>query len=383
MTNRFALPIILLTACFSRSCAFATGPGNITGMEKAGKDPVYTVQTDSDIQLRITFYRPDVFRIQAATNGVYADPKNDPEKAQIVIDHDFEESKVKAQEKNGVITFKTKTLTLTLDKATAQFSLADADGKILWKETRPLEFGEKTSQALSSTIDEQYFGGGQQNGYFTHKGTKIDIRADGNWNEGGHPNPAPFYMSNKGYAVLRNTFAIGAYDFTSNEFITLEHNENRFDAYYFVGASLNRMVDLYTQFTGRPNFVTIWAMELGEADAYMTRDKETKELVKNDDGSFVEITPHVIDRLAMKYREHDMPGGWILPNDGYGCGYTNLPEVVTDLAKLGFYTGLWTESDLTQTDWEVGTAGTRVQKLDVAWRCGLDGARLPALARCQ
>ncbi len=367
MKNRFALPVAVLAACFSLSCAFAAVPGKITEMEKSGKDPVYTLQTDSELQMRITFYRPDVFRIEAATNGVYADPKNDPEKAQIVIDNDFGKAKVKAKEKDGVITFKTKALTLTIDKATAQFSLANADGQPLWTETCPLEFGENTIQTLSSGVDEQYFGGGQQNGYFTHKGTKIDIRADGNWNEGGHPNPAPFYMSNKGYSVLRNTFAIGTYDFTSNESIALEHNENRFDAYYFVGTSLNRMVDLYTQFTGRPNFVTLWAMELGEADAYMTRDKETKELVKNDDGTFVEITPHVIDRLAKKYREHDMPGGWILPNDGYGCGYTNLPEVVVELAKLGFYTGLWTESDLTKTDWEVGTAGTRVQKLDVAW----------------
>lgn len=45
-------------------------------------------------------------------------------------------------------------------------------------------------------------------------------------------------------------------------------------------------------------------------DAYMTRDKETQELVRDEDGHFVEITPDCIDRLAKPYRERDMPGGW-------------------------------------------------------------------------
>ena len=69
----------------------------------------------------------------------------------------------------------------------------------------------------------------------------------------------------------------------------------------------------------------------------------------------------------MTYREMDMPGGWILPNDGYGCGYTNLPEVVGNLESVGFKTGLWTENGVEQQAWEVGTAGIRCSKLDVAW----------------
>ncbi len=95
----------------------------------------------------------------------------------------------------------------------------------------------------------------------------------------------------------------------------------------------------------------IWALELGDADCY------------NDDG----VTSLVISQVADQYRAYDMPGGWILPNDGYGCGYTNLPYVVSELWNRGFYTGLWTEDGVDQIAWEVGIAGTRVQKLDVAW----------------
>ena len=62
-----------------------------------------------------------------------------------------------------------------------------------------------------------------------------------------------------------------------------------------------------------------------------------------------------------------MPGGWILPNDGYGCGYTDLDNTIAELHKRGFYTGLWTEKGLERIAHEVSVSGSRVMKLDVAW----------------
>ena len=347
---------------------FAKEPGNITQVAKLDKAN-YELKTSTDIQFQVVFYKDDIFRIQAAPKGIYKDPKNDPKKAQILVGDLAARAKVDVKETADSITFKTAKTTLVINKKTATFEAFDAAGKSIVKELAPIDFtAQKTVQTLSSGIEEFYYGGGQQNGYFSHKGTKISVKPDGNWDEGGHPNPAPFYMSNAGYGVLRHTFAPGSYDFTSNQSIKLEHAENRFDAFYFIGDTFNKVVDSYTEYTGRPNFVPIWALELGEADAYMTRDKKTKQLSKDPvTDEFIETTPDVIERLAKKYREEDFPGGWILPNDGYGCGYVELPRVVKELKELGFYTGLWTEGDLVKTKFEVGTAGTRVQKLDVAW----------------
>ena len=75
-----------------------------------------------------------------------------------------------------------------------------------------------------------------------------------------------------------------------------------------------------------------------------------------------------------------MPRGWILPNDGYGCGYTKLDSVVRELHKRGFYTGLWTESGVEKIAREVGEYGSRLCKLDVAWvgpgyKFAVDGVR--------
>src|SRR6185312_14592138 len=70
---------------------------------------------------------------------------------------------------------------------------------------------------------------------------------------------------------------------------------------------------------------------------------------------------------AREARAKDMPSGWFLPNDGYGCGYSDLPATVAGAKALGFQTGLWTSSGLSSIDYEVGTAGTRGVKTDVAW----------------
>ena len=346
----------------------AKEPGAITQLSQDAGLKEYRLATANEIQFKVIFYRDDVFRILAAEDGKYSDPLNDPKKAQILVDKTRLKSGVTVVEDVQKIVFKTKKLSLILDKKSSTFELQNSQGKTLWKEVKALDLAKETTQTLSTDLEEQFYGGGQQNGYFSHKGTKIDIVADGNWNEGGHPNPAPFYLSSKGYGVLRHTFAVGAYDFSNNQSIALEHNENRFDAFYFVGDDFKRVIDLYTQFTGRPNLVPIWGLELGEADAYMTRDKKTKQLSKDPvTDEFIETTPDVIERLAKKYRENDFPCGWILPNDGYGCGYVELPRVVKELKDMGFYTGLWTEGELLKTKWEVGTAGSRLQKLDVAW----------------
>lgn len=327
----------------------------------------FNIFTAGSMRFRVEFFGTDVFRIQAAPDGNFADPLNDPTAAQILVDDlPVCRERVDCDVSPEKIVWRTAAITLEMNRKNGAFSLARADGTPIFSEKKPLAFADgKTTQTLSTDPDEFYYGGGQQNGHFSHKGTKIEISANG-WNENERPNPAPFYMSNRGYGVLRHTFATGAYDFSGTDAIALAHDENRFDAFYFVGKDFPRILNLYTRFTGRPNFLPIWGFELGDADAYMTRDKDSKE-PSIENGKFTELTPDSLARVAEKYREHDMPAGWLLVNDGYGCNYVQLPYVVKSLAGLGFKTGLWTEGALTRMKWEVGTAGTRVQKLDVAW----------------
>lgn len=367
----------------------------------------WTCYLEGDEEMRVTFWRPDVFRIERGlkvvdtnivikteisatgqyvtrTNNAYTvayeDKLNDPNGDQMLIKSLCEDSsRVRFFDSKEAYTWKTSAITLELDKDKGTYSCSLADGTKVWDEIVPVSIAKAvstnetdiTTLRLSSGKGVNYFGGGQQNGSFIHTGKTIDIVADCNWAEGGHPNPAPWVMArvDKGvyYGILRHTFSPGRYDFSNDNLAMFSHNEARFDAFFFAGKSFGDILNRYTEFTGRPNFIPVWGLELGDADAWITRDKATSEPAQNEDLSYTETTLDVVERNAEKYRAEDMPGGWLLVNDGYGCKYMQLAWVVEALKGLGFHTGLWTEGALDRIKWEIGTAGTRVQKIDVAW----------------
>ncbi|MCD4734982.1 MAG: DUF5110 domain-containing protein, partial [Bacteroidales bacterium] len=319
--------------------------------------------TCGNAKVRVIFYKDDMFRIWLAPNGFFSNPAGD----HIVVSYDYSLIGIDWSDEGDYYLISTNDLNLQAYKNPLKFALYESDGEtLIWSEYQGLDYGNRTFQYLDTQTDEYFYGGGMQNGYFSHKGTKIRISKEiEHWDDGAVPNPVPFYMSTNGFGAFRNTFAQGEYDYRSPEYSGTSHWENRFDCFYFYGPSLKEILNGYTELTGRPVLLPRWGLELGDADCYNT-------------GGLT--TPDVIGLVADKYREYDLPGGWILPNDGYGCGYTQLEYVVEELHDRGFYTGLWTENGVSQIAWEVGVAGTRACKLDVAW---VGSGYLNALNACK
>ena len=360
------LAIITLTI-LTLSSPYAKELGTLKTIKKIDNG-VKIVTSDSE-EVVITFVNEDILRIQAAPESMMRDAKN--KKSPIVIKQkstlvDFTLTKV-----DNYQLLKTATIALRIYQKPLHFAAYTPDNKtLIWQELKPIDLSEnRSSQTLASNDNEHFFGGGQQNGQFEFKGKIMEISYSGGWEEGDRPSPAPFYMTNSGYGLLRNTWSNGSYDFRSDDYITTSHEEYRFDGYYLFGDSIKQVLSHYTKLSGRAPLLPRWAFEYGDADCYNDSDNIKKPGTTPtgwSDGP-TGTTIDVITSVAAKYREFDMPGGWILPNDGYGCGYTDLPLVVEGLKKYGFRTGLWTESGVDKISWEVGQAGTRAQKLDVAW----------------
>lgn len=361
MSRRLALATLVVLTTASLSLPAAQGQrgagtppprgrsvtlGELTGFEV--KDNVATASAGPD-QVRILFYRDDMFRIWLGPDGQFTEAQPNPADAQMVVSSD-PPIPVAATDAGDYYRMATPALVLRIYKRPLHFALFDkTNTTVVWTEAKPLTYGPSTVQTLKRGESENFYGGGMQNGYFSHRDTSVNIRLNiRNWNDGATPNPAPFYMSTAGYGVFRNTIAPGRYDFLSP--LVLSHDESRFDAYYFYGPSLKHILDLYTQLTGRPFLIPRWGLGFGDSDCYNKTGK----------------TIDVVAKVAEKYREQDMPGSWIMPNDGYGCGYQALPETIKALAALGFHTGLWTENGLERIATEVHE-GSRVMKLDVAW----------------
>jgi alpha-glucosidase len=350
--------------------SLATPVGNLQSVADAG-DNAWLVHTDTGSVLRIELLDTDIVRVQAGRNGTLVGAGD--KAAPIVLPQAKTDVSVQLEQDDQEIRLRTAALLLHVQRQPLRMRLErlhDGRATALWQELQPLDLDAAQSvQVLSAQADEVYYGGGQQNGRYQFKGRELEISYSGGWEEGDRPSPAPMLLSSRGWGMLRNTWSDGRYDLRQPEQATLLHHEDRYDAYFFVAADLPRLLERYTRLTGRPNMLARWALSYGDADCYNDGDNGKKPGTVPEgwsDGP-TGSTPDVVDSVARKYRQYDMPGGWILPNDGYGCGYKQLPETVQALSKLGFRTGLWTENGVDKIAWEVGKAGSRVQKLDVAW----------------
>ncbi|MBP1962250.1 discoidin domain-containing protein [Paenibacillus aceris] len=357
----FCLVFVFIIMFISGTKTYASTVGDITGFEKTdAKTFMITSGTD---QVKVIFNRDDIVRIWLGVGGNFqtlSGRESSTPKEPIVIKEDFGPVAVNWSDEGGYYKMATSKFVLRAYKSPLKFAMYKSDNQtVVWEEQSPLNYSAaSTTQTLGRGSDEYYYGGGMQNGFFSHRDKTItiaDVRGD--WGSGTVSNPSPFYLSTAGYGVLRNTFQDGTYNFGSPAQLT--HNENRFDAYYFYGETFKDILNGYTDLTGKPSLIPRWGMSMGDSDCY-----NTSNTGRNTPGKLT--TPDVV-KVAQDYRANDMPGGWLLPNDGYGCGYVQLPSTVKQLHDLGFYTGLWTQNGLANIATEVGVAGTRLNKLDVAW----------------
>ncbi|WP_406385271.1 hypothetical protein [Streptomyces sp. NBC_01618] len=60
-------------------------------------------------------------------------------------------------------------------------------------------------QSLERGADEQFFGGGEQNGSFSHRDKTVYVAKNTNWNEGGYNNSQPNDGYGCGYKNLPET----------------------------------------------------------------------------------------------------------------------------------------------------------------------------------
>lgn len=394
------------------------------GMSQAANAPVTGIRqinpTTVEIlygngkMLTLDFYGKNIFRVFHDPNGgIIRDPQSDPA-AQILVDaprHDVGALEVAEDTKS--VSVATAEIKVSFDRHTGLMTVTDLrNGKVVAEETKEVDFQKgRTTVSLRNHDDEYFYGGGVQNGRFSHRGKRIEIVNSNSWTDGGVASPAPFYWSTMGYAAMPYTFKPGEYDFgsTDKSTVTITHDTSYLDMFLMVDSTPAALLRDYYQLTGNPVLLPKFAFYEGHLNAY-NRDywKETtdekgilfedgkrykesqkdnggiKESLNGEKDNYQFSARAVVDR----YKDSDMPLGWVLPNDGYGAGYgqtSTLDGNIANLKSFGDYArkngveiGLWTQSNLHPIDSipallqrdivkEVRDAGVRVLKTDVAW----------------
>ena len=370
------------------------------------------LQFSNEQKMLIDFYGNNIFRMFQDNSGKgLRAPVAKPE-AKILLDNPRKPvDKLEVTSNGNKVTLSTNAVQLVFDKNSTNFSIANLlTNQTVVQSIAPISFEkDKVSVTLSEQEDEYFYGGGVQNGRFSHKGKMIAIENQNSWTDGGVASPTPFFWSTKGYGFMWYTFKKGNYDFGLKEknTVKLSHDDEYLDVFFMINDGIVPILNDFYQLTGEPVFIPKFGFYEGHLNAY-NRDywvedpkgilfedgKHYKESQKDNGGIKESLNGEknnyqfsargVIDR----YKQHDMPLGWVLPNDGYGAGYgqtSTLDGNIQNLKEFGDYArtngveiGLWTQSDLHPIDSiepllqrdivkEVGVAGVRVLKTDVAW----------------
>lgn len=370
------------------------------------------VLLENNQRMTFDFYGDNIFRLfQDNAGGILRDPDAKPD-AKIMVDNPRKDmSTLTYQNDNSSITISTGKIKIIIDKSTSLMKIVNSESeKIVLEEVEPVLFEKnKVTVTLKENPEEYFYGGGVQNGRFSHKGKAIAIENQNSWTDGGVASPTPYYWSTNGYGVMWHTFKKGKYDFGAQEkgIVKLYHETDYLDIFYMISDGTVALLNDFYQLTGNPVLIPKFGFYQGHLNAYNRdywaedekgilfedgkRYKESqkdnggiKESLNGEKNNYQFSARAVIDR----YKNHDMPLGWLLPNDGYGAGYgqtETLDGNIQNLRNLGDYArqngveiGLWTQSDLhpkpeisalLQRDIvkEVRDAGVRVLKTDVAW----------------
>ena len=383
----------------------------IEGAEQINATTVQLIFSDKQ-RLTIDFYGENIFRVFKDTSGgIVRDPVAMPP-AHILVENPRRPvgPLLVADDASKVMIVSGK-VSIEISKNTSLFKITNnATKKVVMEMLKPVEFGDgKVTLVFKENQQEYFYGGGVQNGRFSHKGKSIAIVNENSWTDGGVASPAPFYWSTNGYGFMWHTFKPGRYDFGAKENgqVILTHNTDYLDVFFMVDDGAASLLNDFYTITGNPVLLPKFAFYEGHLNAY-NRDfwqedtsgilfedgKRYKESQKNSGGIKESLNGEknnyqfsaraVIDR----YHKSDMPFGWILPNDGYGAGYGQMGTLDSNIANLksfgdyarkhGVQIGLWTQSDLHPKDGvsallqrdivkEVRDAGVRVLKTDVAW----------------
>ena len=405
-----------LFVVFSTLSVWAEGKLGVKEVRKLNRQAVEVVYNDGKT-MTIDFYGPNIFRLfRDDRGGIVRKPEATPP-ADILVSDARQETEVWVHQtdNNFVVTTQPPTRSasvgpwVVISRETGLFSLCNG-GEVV-RLLAPVDFHDGGYDLrLTAKGDECFYGGGVQNGRFSHRGHRIEIKNTNSWTDGGVCSPAPFYWTTAGYALLGHTFRPGYYDFSDPTQTVVHHDADYLDVFFMLGSTPVELLNAYYQLTGHPVLLPKFAFYEGHLNAYNRdywKESEDRGILFEDGKRYVESQKPVDGGIREtlngeqqeayqfsaravidRYARLDMPLGWMLPNDGYGAGYGQTETLDGNIANLkafgdyarskGVEIGLWTQSNLHPVDSipaqlqrdiikEVRDAGVRVLKTDVAW----------------
>ena len=212
----------------------------------------------------------------------------------------------------------------------------DTDGRDSAPSTWTALDGKPHDFVIPIKDNSDYYGGGERFGSLNHKGLILPMVSIDRPEAKGSVSykPVPFYMSTRGYGLFVESFEPGTFDFnaTDRDHVLLKYRASRMRIVFMNGPDFARIIDDYTDLTGRPRVPPAWSFA-----PWKSRNiHHNREEVLAD----AELT-----------RKHDLPGSVIVIDSPWETGYNDFtlnekqfrePEAMfARVRELGFHTCLW------------------------------------------
>lgn len=248
---------------------FGQQVGNYVSHTLSGRTVLIEVSTGESF--RITAYGDYMVRVQAVRGNedFYAD-----DHYEMVANHDWPGKlsvdttvasvlSIATEAADGVLVSVTKTpLRLSFKmKNGAEVLLQEKDG-VVWS-------GNTVTESFAANTDEHFAGLGHERygrlEKLDRKGTSLKVRSG---SEGACV--VPYYLSSKGYGIFLNTTFTNTITLCKSNVYSLMIDDEGFDGrmdYFFIGGpALTKVVDRYTQLTGRPRMLqkSIFGLHLSD-----------------------------------------------------------------------------------------------------------------------
>ena len=218
------------------------------------------IQLRNGSTLRVQAITPAVFRVRLRPDGRFGEPGM---VRYGIVQGDGPAVACSAEEGPDTVTFRTGAATLTVRKADGRVMLADEAGKPLVSQEEP----PRSDPQAGFDVRFRLSAGERLYGHGDETRDRLDKR--------GHQGlmvlrnvvsyaPIPFLMSTGGWAVFLNTTWFHHFDAGAEQPDRLRFwgDQGELDYYLIAGASLPELLDQYTQVTGRPHVLPLWAYGL-------------------------------------------------------------------------------------------------------------------------
>jgi len=204
----------------------------------------------------LDFYSDNIFRLFYDSVGKdLRDPEATPPAKILVENPRNQVSTLNIINNGNKIGISTGKIIVELNKDSFHISILNSENKKVVEITDPVQFTKKqVTLRLKEDPQEYFYGGGVQNGRFSHKGKTIAIENQNSWTDGGVASPTPFYWSTNGYGFMWYTFKKGKYDFGAKEkgVVNLSHETDYVDVFFMVDPKPALLLNDFYQLTGHP-----------------------------------------------------------------------------------------------------------------------------------